>query len=136
VGVGTDGAASNNRLDVMTEMRTAALLAKGASGDAAVVPAAEALEMATLESARALGLDTRIGSIAPGKAADLAAIDLSSLETLPRFDVVSHLAYAAGREQVTHVWVEGRPRVADRALVGLDTDDLADKARWWQGRIA
>jgi 5-methylthioadenosine/S-adenosylhomocysteine deaminase len=136
VGVGTDGAASNNRLDVMTEMRTAALLAKGASGDAAVVPAAEALEMATLEPARALGLDARIGSITPGKAADLAAIDLSSLETLPRFDVVSHLAYAAGREHVTHVWVEGRARVTDRALVGLDVDDLADKARWWQGRLA
>jgi 5-methylthioadenosine/S-adenosylhomocysteine deaminase len=136
VGVGTDGAASNNRLDVMTEMRTAALLAKGASGNAAVVPAAEALEMATLEPARALGLESRIGSIAPGKAADLAAIDLSSLETLPCFDVVSHLAYVAGREHVTHVWVEGRPRVTDGALVGLDAGDLADKARWWQGRIA
>jgi 5-methylthioadenosine/S-adenosylhomocysteine deaminase len=136
VGVGTDGAASNNRLDVMTEMRTAALLAKGASGNAAVVPAAEALEMATLEPARALGLESRIGSIAPGKAADLAAIDLSSLETLPCFDVVSHLAYVAGREHVTHVWVEGRARVTDGALVGLDAGDLADKARWWQGRIA
>jgi 5-methylthioadenosine/S-adenosylhomocysteine deaminase len=136
VGVGTDGAASNNRLDVMTEMRTAALLAKGASGNAAVVPAAEALEMATLEPARALGLEARIGSITPGKAADLAAIDLASLETLPRFDVVSHLAYVAGREHVTHVWVEGRARVTDGALVGLDAGDLADKARWWQGRIA
>jgi 5-methylthioadenosine/S-adenosylhomocysteine deaminase len=135
VGVGTDGAASNNRLDVMTEMRTAALLAKGASANASVVPAVEALEMATLEPARALGLDSRIGSIAPGKSADLTAIDLSSLETLPLFDVVSHLAYAAGREHVTHVWVDGRPRVAERNLVDLDIRDIADKARWWQGRL-
>ena len=136
VGIGTDGAASNNRLDVMTEMRTAALLAKGASGDASAVPAMQALEMATLEPARALGLDSRIGSIAPGKAADLAAIDLSALETLPLYDVVSHLAYAAGREHVTHVWVEGRARVADGELVDLDPRDIADKARWWQARLA
>jgi 5-methylthioadenosine/S-adenosylhomocysteine deaminase len=136
VGVGTDSAASNNRLDVMTEMRTAALLATGASGDASAVPAARALEMATLEPARALGLEARIGSLVPGKAADIAAIDLSTLETLPLFDVVSHLAYAAGREHVTHVWVEGRARVADRNLVDLDSRDLADKARFWQARLA
>ena len=136
VGVGTDGAASNNRLDVMTEMRTAALLAKGASGDASAVPARQALEMATLEPARALGLEARIGSLVPGKSADLAAIDLSTLETLPLYDPVSHLAYAAGREHVTHVWVEGRARVADRQLVDLDAGDLADKARWWQARLA
>jgi 5-methylthioadenosine/S-adenosylhomocysteine deaminase len=136
VGVGTDGAASNNRLDVMTEMRTAALLAKGTSGDARVVPAAEALEMATIEGARALGLEGRIGSLAPGKSADLAAIDLSSIETLPTYDPLSHLVYAAGREHVTHVWVEGRPRVADRSIVGLDPADIADKARWWSKRLA
>ena len=136
VGVGTDGAASNNRLDVMTEMRTAALLAKGASGDAAAVGAAEALEMATLGGARALGLDRQIGSIAPGKSADLAAVELSSLETLPRFDPVSHLVYAAGREHVTHVWVEGRARVAGRRLIGIDEDDLRTKVLWWQERLA
>ncbi len=136
VAVGTDGAASNNRLDVLTEMRTAALLAKGASGNAAVVPAQQALEMATIEGARAIGLDERIGSIEPGKAADLAAIDLSTIETLPCFDVVSHLAYVAGREHVTHVWVEGHERVAGRQLVDLDAADLADKARWWQEQLA
>jgi 5-methylthioadenosine/S-adenosylhomocysteine deaminase len=135
VGVGTDGAASNNRLDMFTEMRTAALLAKAASGDARAVSAAEALEMATLEGARALGLEAEIGSIVPGKAADLAAVELSSLETLPCFDPVSHLVYAAGREHVTHVWVAGRARVAGRRLVDLDEQDLQDKARWWQGRI-
>jgi len=136
VGVGTDGAASNNRLDVLTEMRTAALLAKGSSGDARVVAAAEALEMATIEGARAIGLESRIGSIVPGKAADLTAIDLGSLETSPCYDPLSHLAYAAGREHVTHVWVDGRARVVDRRIQGLDEGDIADKARWWAGRIA
>jgi 5-methylthioadenosine/S-adenosylhomocysteine deaminase len=136
VGVGTDGAASNNRLDVMTEMRTAALLAKAASGDAAMVSAHEALEMATIASARALGLDPRIGSLIPGKSADLTAVELSSVETLPYFDPVSHLVYAAGREHVSHVWVEGQARVAAGELVALDEQDLQDKARWWRKRLA
>jgi 5-methylthioadenosine/S-adenosylhomocysteine deaminase len=136
VGVGTDGAASNNRLDVLTEVRTAALLAKAATGDACVVSAAEALAMATIEPARALGLDREIGSITPGKAADLVAVELSSLETLPCFDPVSHLVYTAGREHVSHVWVAGAPRVVDRRLKGLDERDLHDKAIWWQGRIS
>jgi len=136
VGVGTDGAASNNRLDLMTEMRTAALLAKAASGDAAAVGAAEALEMATLAGARALGLGDEIGSIEPGKAADLAAVELAALETLPCFDPVSHLAYTAGREHVSHVWVAGEPRLEDRRLVALDAQDLHDKAVWWQSRLS
>ncbi len=136
VGVGTDGAASNNRLDVMTEMRMAALLAKVSTGDASALGAAEALEMATLQGARALGLDARIGSIEAGKSADLAAVELSSVETLPCFDPVSHLAYAAGREHVTHVWIEGRARLADRALTTLDEQDLRDKARWWAKKLS
>jgi 5-methylthioadenosine/S-adenosylhomocysteine deaminase len=136
VGVGTDGAASNNRLDVFTEMRTAALLAKVASEDARVVPAEEALEMATIAPARALGLEREIGSIAPGKSADLAAVELSSFETLPCFDPVSHLAYSAGREHVTHVWVAGEARLVDRRLRGLGEQDLHDKAIWWQGRVS
>ena len=135
VGLGTDGAASNNRLDLLTEARTAALLAKAASGDAAAVPAAEAIEMATIEAARALGLEARIGSIAPGKAADLAAVELSSLENLPCYDAVSHLVYAAGREHVTHVWIDGRMRLNERKLVDIDERDLEDKARWWQKRL-
>jgi 5-methylthioadenosine/S-adenosylhomocysteine deaminase len=136
VGLGTDGAASNNRLDILTEMRHAALLAKVTSGDAGTLNALEALEMATLAGARALGLESRIGSIAAGKSADLAAIELSSLETLPCFDPASHLVYAAGREHVTHVWVEGRARLVDRALAGVDERDLRDRAVWWQRRIA
>ena len=136
VGIGTDGAASNNRLDAMTEMRTAALLAKAASGDPRSVSAAEALQMATLDGARALGLDHEIGSIEAGKSADLAAVELSSLETLPCFDPVSHLVYAAGREHVSHVWVAGEARLIRRALVSLDEQDLRDKADWWRRRMA
>lgn len=136
VGVGTDGAASNNRLDTMTEMRTAALLAKVASGDASAVSAADALQMATLDGARALGLEGEIGTIEPGKSADLAAVELSSLETLPCYDPVSHLVYAAGREHVTHVWVAGEARLTQRRLVSLDEQDLHDKAIWWQSRLA
>ena len=136
VGVGTDGAASNNRLDVMTEMRTAALLAKAMSGDASTIKAIEALEMATLDGARALGLDEHIGSITVGKWADLAAVELSSLETLPCFDPVSHLVYAAGRENVSHVWIAGSPRLAERRLAAIDEQDLRDKALWWQKRMS
>ena len=136
VGLGTDGAASNNRLDMLNEMRTAALLAKVASGDATSVSAEDALEMATIAPARALGLDARIGSIREGKAADLAAVELSSLEALPCFDVASHLVYSAGRENVTHVWISGEPKLWERRLTDLDEGDLHDKAIWWQGRIS
>jgi len=117
-------------------MRTAALLAKGTTGDSATVPAHEALEMATLAGAHALGLDRDIGSIEPGKQADLTALELSSLETQPCYDPVSHIVYAAGREHVTHVWVAGEARVEDRAPRSLDAEDLAAKAAWWRGKLA
>jgi len=136
VGLGSDGAASNNRLDLFAEMRLAALLAKGASGDASVLPAAAALRMATLDAARALNLDDRIGSIAAGKRADLVAVDLSAPACQPVFDPVSHLVYVAGREQVTHVWVDGQPKLHQRRLVDLDTDDLAARAAYWRGKLA
>ncbi|MDH5264473.1 MAG: TRZ/ATZ family hydrolase [Betaproteobacteria bacterium] len=135
VGLGTDGAASNNRLDILGEMRTAALLAKGASGDASVLGAHEALRMATLDGARALGLDGRIGSLVPGKLADIAAIELSAPETLPCFDPVSDLVYAAGREHVTHAWVAGVACLAGRRLLRLDEDEIRAKAAWWRQRI-
>jgi 5-methylthioadenosine/S-adenosylhomocysteine deaminase len=111
---GTDGAASNNRLDVLDEMRLAALLAKGTSGDAAALPAMQALECATLGAARALGLDARIGSVEPGKDADLVAFDFSAIEAMPVYDPVSHLVYACGRENVSDVWVAGEPVVQKR----------------------
>jgi 5-methylthioadenosine/S-adenosylhomocysteine deaminase len=132
VGIGTDGAASNNRLDVLDEMRLAALLAKGVSGRADAVPAHTALALATLNAARALGLDDRIGSLEAGKCADLVAIDLAHPGTAPCFDVASHLVYAAGREQVSHVWVDGVLRVEGGRLTGLDTGMLLDTATRWR----
>ena len=135
LGFGSDSAASNNRLDVFAEMRLAALLAKGASGDATALPAAAALRAATLDAARALNLDDRIGSIVPGKRADLVAVDLSGPACQPVFDPVSHLVYAAGREHVTHVWVNGRPKLDNRRLVDLDPDDLAARAAYWRDKL-
>jgi len=135
VGFGTDGAASNNRLDLFAEMRLAALLAKGASGIATALPAAAALRAATLDAARALNLDDRIGSIAPGKRADLVAVDLHALSSQPVFDPVSHLVYVAGREHVTHVWVDGKLRLNERRLVDLDIDDLNARATYWRTKL-
>ena len=135
VGIGTDGAASNNRLDVFSEMRTAALLAKAVAGDAAVVGAGEALRMATIDAARAIGLEREIGSLEPGKRADITAVSLASVETQPCFDPVSHLVYAAGREHVTHVWVGGEARLVERKLAGIDETELREKARWWQRKL-
>jgi 5-methylthioadenosine/S-adenosylhomocysteine deaminase len=135
VGVGTDGAASNNKLDMMAEMRLAALLAKGVAGDAAAVPAQQALAMSTIGPARALGLDGKIGSLSAGKRADIAAVRLDAIETSPCFDVVSHLVYAAGRENVSHVWVDGELLLDDRTLTRMDENELFAKAREWKARI-
>jgi 5-methylthioadenosine/S-adenosylhomocysteine deaminase len=130
--LGTDGAASNNRLDVMQEMRTAALLAKAVARDAEAMPEHAALRAATLAGARALGLERQIGSIEPGKAADLTAIALRGPELAPCYDPVSHLVYAAGRENVTHVWVNGVLRVRERELQGSAFSALDTKWRIWQ----
>ncbi len=134
VGLGTDSAASNNRLDLFAEMRLAALLAKGVSGDAAVLPAA-ALRAATLDAARALNLDSQIGSIVPGKRADLVAVDLRALPSQPLFDPISHLVYVAGREHVSHVWVDGKLKLHERRLVDLNTDDLTARATYWRNKL-
>lgn len=134
LGFGTDGAASNNRLDLFSEMRLAALLAKSA-GDPQVMPAHRALEAATIGGARALGLHDHIGSIAPGKFADLAAVDLTATELSPCYDPVSHLVYAAGREHVTDVWVGGARRMANGALVDLDENALRSRAHYWKMKI-
>jgi 5-methylthioadenosine/S-adenosylhomocysteine deaminase len=135
VGLGTDGAASNNRLDIFTEMRLAALLAKGTADDPTALPAHTALEMATVRAARALGLDNRIGTLAPGKCADMTAVDLGALELLPCYDPLSHLVYAAGREHVTHVWVNGEPVVEKSRLTRLDAAELAAKTTYWREKI-
>lgn len=136
VALGTDGAASNNDLDMLGEMRTAALLAKGIAQDATAVSAHTALRMATLNGARALGLEDRIGSIKPGKSADLIAIDLASCATQPVYDPISHLVYATGRNQVTDVWVNGKQLVADRRLTTLDEAAILRRAYGWRDKIA
>ena len=136
VALGTDGAASNNRLDLFSEMRLASLLAKVATGDAAVLPATRMLRMATLDGAAALGLDARIGSLQPGKQADIVAVRLADIETIPMYDPVSHLVHTAGRELVSDVWVAGSRVVDDRMLVDIDMPALAARARAWQQRLA
>jgi 5-methylthioadenosine/S-adenosylhomocysteine deaminase len=136
VGVGTDGAASNNRLDMLAELRLAALLGKAAAGRADALPAHQVLAMGTINAARALGLEARIGSIVSGKEADLAALDLGSLELQPVYDPVSHAIYAAGRESVTHVWVRGEPVLIDGALRTVDAVGLRERAAAWGTRLA
>ena len=135
VGLGTDGAASNNRLALIQEMRHAALLAKVGSMDASALPAHAALRMATLDGARALGMGDRIGSIEIGKLADLCAVDLGGLDCLPCFDPVSHLVYVSGREHVSHVWVNGETRV-DKGirLLHINDSELLRLASMWQTR--
>ena len=135
VALGTDGAASNNRLDLFQEMRSAALLAKAVARDAAAMPAHAALRAATLGGATALGLDARVGSIIPGKAADLAAVSFDRLELQPAYDIVSHLVYACGREDISDVWVGGERIVRDRAFTRLDLSDLQGRAQLWQTKI-
>jgi 5-methylthioadenosine/S-adenosylhomocysteine deaminase len=135
IGLGTDGAASNNRLDMFQEMRLAALLAKGASGKADALPAAKALTAATLGGARALGLESRLGSLLPGKAADLCAVNFAQVGLQPCYDPVSHLVYAAGREHVTHVWVEGVCLVRKGGLVTLNEHNLYSRIHLWQNKL-
>jgi len=136
VALGTDGAASNNDLDMLAEAKTAALLAKGVSGDAQAVNAFQALEMMTINGARALGLDERIGSIERGKQADLCALDLNAPETQPLYHVVSQLIYAASRRQVSDVWVAGKRLLDHGELTTIDLDTVINSARQWQSRLA
>ncbi|CAN7264123.1 TRZ/ATZ family hydrolase [Pseudoxanthomonas sp. LjRoot143] len=134
--VGTDGCASNNDLDMFSETRTAALLAKAVAQDAAALDAFSALRAATLGGAKAIGFDDLIGSIEPGKEADLVCVDLSALETQPLHHVVSQLIYATGRQQVSDVWIAGRPKLRQRVLVDIDIDGVIANARQWRERIA
>lgn len=134
--IGTDGCASNNDLDMVGETRTAALLAKAVAGDAAGFSAFEALRAATLGGAKALGFGDRIGSIEPGKQADLACIDLSAPETQPLHHVVSQLVYASNRRQVSDVWIAGARKLDCGELVGIDVDAVLASAGSWRERIA
>lgn len=134
--LGTDGCASNNDLDMFGEMRTAALLAKGVAMDASALDAASALRMATLGGARAIGMGETIGSIEPGKRADLVCVDLREIETQPLHHVISQLVYATGRQQVSDTWIDGRAKLRERRLVDMDTDALKAKVARWRERIA
>ena len=136
VAIGTDGCASNNDLDMFGEMRTAALLAKAVAEDAAAFDASCALRAATLNGARALGLEATIGSIEVGKQADLVAVRLSDLETQPLFHVISQIVYATGRHQVSDVWIAGRRKLAARVLTDFDTEAMLARTRAWRERIA
>ncbi|MES1942039.1 N-ethylammeline chlorohydrolase [Salinisphaera sp. T5B8] len=136
VALGTDGAASNNDLDMIGEMRTAAFIGKIAADDAAAVSADTVLRMATMGGAEALGIADTTGSIEPGKMADLCAIDLNALETRPVFDPIAALVYNVSREQVSDTWVAGQRLLADRQLTTLDEADIAVRAAEWQQRLS
>lgn len=134
--LGTAGAASNNDLNLLDELRTAALLARGLRGTGPSMSAHDWLQAATLNAARALGLGDVIGSIAPGKWADLCCIDLGRVHTQPVYDPAAQILYAASRDQVTDVWVAGRALVAGGRLTCMDADEVMERARYWQQRIA
>ena len=133
--LGTDGAASNNDLDLLGEMRTASLLAKGVAQDATALNAHQALRMATLNGAKAVGLEQLIGSLEAGKAADLIAIDLNTLNNLPLYDVASHLVYTTARHQVTEVWVNGQHLLRKGELITVDSEKVKRQTTEWQGKI-
>jgi 5-methylthioadenosine/S-adenosylhomocysteine deaminase len=135
VALGTDGAASNNDLDMFGEMRAAAFLAKSFNRDPMALPAHDTLQLATLNGARALGMDHIIGSLTKGKAADFIAINLEEIETLPLYHPVSQIIYAANRNQVTDVWVAGKRLMKNRKLLTLDEKEIKEKAHYWAGKI-
>ncbi len=133
--IGTDGAASNNNLDLLEEVRTAALLAKGASGDPTALNAVQAIQMLTINAARALGLEAEIGSIESGKAADLCALNLSHVCSQPVHDVHSQIVYAASSHQITDVWIAGERLLSDGELMALDESSAMAAAEDWRRRI-
>ena len=135
VAIGTDGAASNNDLNMFGEMRTAALIAKGIAQDASVMPAAKALHCATMGGAKAMGMEQQIGSLEVGKAADITAIDLNNLESQPIFNPISHTVYCVDRSQVSDVWVNGKRLLNQRCLTTIDVNSVKEKAQTWQRAI-
>ncbi len=136
VALGTDSAASNNQLDILSEMRCAALIGKAVANNASAIPAHTALSMATINGARALGLDEQVGSLEQGKSADLIAIKMDELATMPLFDPISHLVYACQRHQVTDVWVAGRQLVKSGDLTDINMPDLKQKVADWQRQLS
>jgi 5-methylthioadenosine/S-adenosylhomocysteine deaminase len=135
VALGTDGAVSNNRLDMFSELQTAALVGKLAAGDATAITPAEAISMATINGARALNLADEIGSLTPGRAADVICVDLSGLEHQPLLDPLSELVYSVSRHDVTDVWVAGEHLLVQGEMVRIDTFAIAAAAGRWKHRL-
>jgi 5-methylthioadenosine/S-adenosylhomocysteine deaminase len=135
IALGTDGAASNNDLDMLGEMRTAALIGKGISGDSTALPAHTVLKMATLNSAVALGIADKTGSLSAGKDADIVAIDFDCIETQPLYHPISQIVYACNRNQVTDVWVAGKQLLKNRELMTIDETAVLEKAKLWQEKL-
>ncbi len=135
ISIGTDGAASNNDLDMIAEMQTTALIAKAVAGNASALPASDVLRMATINAAKALGLDSEIGSLEIGKSADIIAVDLSGIENQPVYNPVSQLVYSAGRENVSNVWVAGNHLLKNRELTTLDEKTILEKSAKWKEKI-
>lgn len=136
VALGTDGTASNNDLCMIGEMKSAAMLAKIGSGDPTAVSAERALSMATINGAKALGIDDRVGSLEVGKQADVIAIDMSKLEQQPLFHPISQIVYSADKRLVTDVWVAGRHLMKNRELTSLDLDKILHNAKQWQKKLS
>lgn len=134
--LGTDSAASNNDLDMLGEMRTASLIAKTVANDARALPAWQVLEMATINGAKALNMQSEIGSLEVGKSADMVAIDLNHISTQPVYDPIAQIVYSASREQITDVWVQGKQRVTNKTLNNVDLNQLLEKAAAWGQRIS
>ncbi len=135
IALGTDGAASNNDLDMLGEMKTAALLAKGVASDSTAVAAHEALAMATINAAKALGMETETGSLEVGKMADMVAINLDTIESQPLYDPVSQIVYACGREQVSDVWVAGKQLLKQGELTTINQDACIKESKHWRDKI-
>jgi len=135
VALGTDGAASNNDLDMFSEMRTAALLAKACANDASALPAYKALQMATINGAKAMGLDKLIGTLESGKRADFTAVRMDSLNAMPLYDPVSHLVYSTQASQVSHVWVNGKLLLNDGELTTINRRQVQEQTQAWQQRL-
>ena len=136
VSIGTDGAASNNALDMLSEMRMAALMAKASTSDAAAISASEALRMATLDGAAALGLARETGSIEAGKWADLTCVDLNRLNSQPVYDPISQLVYTARADQISDVWIAGKHQLDNGRLTQIDTANLLERSNEWRDRFA
>jgi 5-methylthioadenosine/S-adenosylhomocysteine deaminase len=135
VALGTDSAANNDDLDMLGEMRTAALLGKIVSKDACSLPASTAISMATLNGAKALGIDHLTGSLVPGKSADIIAINLLDVETQPIYNPLSQVVYTVGRDKVTDVWIAGKHLLKSRTLTSLNIHDIKAKTYLWRDKI-